>query len=312
VTSETSETSEQPGAATLEAMSRRTSGPGPHFADLEPRLSDPATARVVILPVPYDRTSTYQKGADQGPAAILEASAQVELYDIETGTEVATRGIATLEPLITDAPPEVLADLIEAAVDQILTAGQLPVLLGGEHSISCGAFRAVARHHPGCTILQLDAHGDTRESYEGSAYNHACVMARARELAPIVQVGIRAIDASECAAMDRDRVVFAHQMQDSEAWMERALAHLGPEVYLTFDLDAFDCSLMPATGTPEPGGLTWWQAMRFLRRVTQAHRVVGLDVVELRPLPGNAAPDFLAAKLVYQLLSYVLAAEGSA
>lgn len=283
----------------------------PGFAGLEAELADPARAKIVVLPVPYDLTSTYQKGADRGPAAIIEASAEVELYDIETATEVYRHGIATLQPIVTQGPPEELAELVEHAVAQVLAGGQLPVLLGGEHSVSCGAFRAATEHHPDCTILQLDAHGDTRDTYEGSAYNHACVMARARELAPTVQVGIRAIDASEAAGLDRRRVVFAHEMQDGDDWIDRVIDGLGQEVYLTFDLDAFDSSLMPATGTPEPGGLGWWQAMRLLRRVTTERNVIGFDVVELRPLAGNAAPDFLAAKLVYQLLSYIFAARAA-
>lgn len=281
--------------------------PLPSFAGLEPPHSDYRSARVVVLPVPYDMTSTFQKGADRGPAAILEASTQVELYDIETGTEVFRQGIATLDPLLVGGGPEQLADQVEAEVGRLFEQGKLPVLLGGEHSISCGAFRAAARSYPGCTVLQIDAHGDTREEYEGSRYNHACVMARARELCPIVQVGIRAIDRCEVSGLDEDRVVFAHHMAAGDEWMQRAVSHLSDEVYLTFDLDAFDSSLMPATGTPEPGGLGWWQAMRFLRMVAAGRRLIGFDVVELRPLAGNAAPDFVAAKLVYQLLSYVFA-----
>jgi agmatinase len=275
------------------------------FGDLDLAFCDYQRSRVAILPVPYDLTTTYQKGSDKGPKAILEASSQLELFDIETGTEVYRQGIATLDPLITEESPEILAMLVEDEVARILDDNKLPVLLGGEHSISCGAFRAMAKRFPGISVLQIDAHLDTRESYLGSRFNHACVMARARELCPIVQVGVRSMAASEISRLDRDRVFFAHELQGNREWMHQAVALLNDKVYLTFDLDAFDSSLMPATGTPEPGGLMWWQAMGFLRELAQARQVVGFDVVELRPLPGNAAPDFLAAKLLYQFLSYL-------
>jgi agmatinase len=308
------------------------------FFGLSEEFCDPEAAAAAILPVPYDATSTWKKGADRGPAAILAASAQVELYDIETGTEPYRAGIATLPEVRFDGPPEALADEVAARTGEVLDRGQLPVLLGGEHSVSIGAMRAAAERHPGLSFLQIDAHGDTRESYEGSTHNHACVMARARELGPIVQVGIRAIDAAEAQTMDRERVFFAHEIRDraqadrsdasidragaarseawidraeaaqSDAWIDRAVALLGPEVYVTIDLDAFDPSLLPATGTPEPGGLGWYQVMDLLAAVTAARRIVAFDVVELLPQPGQHASDFLAAKLVYRLLAMIWSA----
>jgi len=284
------------------------------FFGLSEEFSDPEAAAAAILPVPYDATSTWKKGADRGPAAILAASAQVELYDIETGTEPYHAGIATLPEIRFDGPPEALADEVAARTGEVLDRGQLPVLLGGEHSVSIGAMRAAAERHPGLSFLQVDAHGDTRESYEGSTHNHACVMARARELGPIVQVGIRAIDAAEAQTMDRERVFFAHEIRDraqaarSDAWIDRAVALLAPEVYVTIDLDAFDPSLLPATGTPEPGGLGWYQVMDLLAAVTAARRIVAFDVVELLPQPGQHASDFLAAKLVYRLLAMIWSA----
>jgi len=284
------------------------------FFGLSEEFSDPEAAAAAILPVPYDATSTWKKGADRGPAAILAASAQVELYDIETGTEPYHAGIATLPEIRFDGPPEALADEVAARTGEVLDRGQLPVLLGGEHSVSIGAMRAAAERHPGLSFLQVDAHGDTRESYEGSTHNHACVMARARELGPIVQVGIRAIDAAEAETMDRERVFFAHEIRDraqaarSDAWIDRAVALLAPEVYVTIDLDAFDPSLLPATGTPEPGGLGWYQVMDLLAAVTAARRIVAFDVVELLPQPGQHASDFLAAKLVYRLLAMIWSA----
>jgi agmatinase len=284
------------------------------FFGLSEEFSDPEAAAAAILPVPYDATSTWKKGADRGPAAILAASAQVELYDIETGTEPYRAGIATLPEIRFDGPPEALADRVAARAGEVLDRGQLPVLLGGEHSVSIGAMRAAAERHAGLSFLQIDAHGDTRESYEGSTHNHACVMARARELGPIVQVGIRAIDAAEAETMDRERVFFAHEIRDraqaarSDAWIDRAVALLAPEVYVTIDLDAFDPSLVPATGTPEPGGLGWYQVTDLLAAVTAARRIVAFDVVELLPQPGQHASDFLAAKLVYRLLAMIWSA----
>jgi len=278
------------------------------FLDLPQEFRDPEGAAAAILPVPYDATSTWKKGADRGPAAILAASTQVELYDIETASEPFRHGIATLPPVQEAGAPEVLADEVERRVAQILQRDQVAIVLGGEHSVSIGAMRAAAAARPGLSVLQIDAHGDTRESYEGSRFNHACVMARARELCPVVQVGIRAVDASEVPGMDPERVFWGHELHGDDHWIERAVALLGPEVYVTIDLDAFDPALMPATGTPEPGGMSWHQVTALLAAVTAARRVVGFDVVELLPQPGDHACDFLAAKLVYRFLAMIFAA----
>ncbi|MCG6961951.1 MAG: agmatinase [Acidobacteria bacterium] len=273
-------------------------------------------AAVAVLPVPYDLTSTWKKGADQGPAALLEASANMELYDIPTATEPWRIGIATLPPLVCSQGPEVLAELVEERVGEQLADGRLPVVLGGEHSVSIGAIRAAVRAVPGTSVLQIDAHADTRESYEGSACNHACVMARAREVAPIVQVGIRSIDVSERAALDESRVLWAHDIvrcgPRERSWIDRALALLGEDVYVTIDLDGFDPSLVPATGTPEPGGLLWHHVEDLLTEVARQRRVVGFDVVELLPTPGQWASEFLAAKLVYRFLAEIVAGGGGA
>jgi agmatinase len=260
------------------------------------------TAEIVVLPVPYDGTSTWIKGADKGPDAILEASANMELYDIETNTEVYTRGIATLEPVTEDASPEALANEVERRVAAILDDGKFPVILGGEHSVSIGAFRAFAARSTPFSVLQLDAHSDAREEYEGSPCNHACVMARARELATIVQVGIRSSAATEC--LERDRVFYAHDIQEEQGnWMYEVSRKLHDNVYLTIDLDVFDPSIMPSTGTPEPDGLLYRQVINLVKLVNERHNIVGLDVVELCPNPLNKAPDFLASKLIYQILS---------
>lgn len=292
---------------TVSSTDRRT----PPRADVEPFMgsdyacADPAKAAAVVLPVPYDATSTWRKGADRGPAAILEASTAVELYDIPTRTEPHRKGIATLAPVEWDGPPEGLADRVADWTNRILGGDQLPVILGGEHSVSIGAIRAAAGRFPNLSVLQIDAHADTREEYEGSTHNHACVMARARRWCPIVQVGIRAIDASEAPGLDPDRVFYAHEIvgRMNHAWMDRVVDRLTEDVYITIDLDAFDPSLVPATGTPEPGGLDWYDVNELLRRVIARRRVVGFDVVELLPTEGQHASAFLAAKLVHRILA---------
>lgn len=278
------------------------------FGDFTPEQIAYDTAEVAILPVPYDGTSTWIKGADRGPEALLDASFNLEFYDIETGTEVYKRGIATLDPVLEDSSPEAMADEVERRMERILADGKFPVLIGGEHSVSIGAFRAVARRYPSLSILQLDAHSDMRDEYEGSACNHACVMARAKELTPhITQVGIRSTAREELHNIDSKRTFYAHRIAEDDEWVERVSAQLGDEVYITIDLDVFDPAYLPSTGTPEPGGLSYREVMALLRRVIREHRVVGLDVVELCPNPASKASDFLAAKLIYQFLSELYA-----
>ena len=278
------------------------------FGDFTPEQIAYDTAEVAILPVPYDGTSTWIKGADRGPGALLDASFNLEFYDIETGTEVYKRGIATLDPVLEDSSPEAMADEVERRMERILADGKFPVLIGGEHSVSIGAFRAVARRYPSLSILQLDAHSDMSDEYEGSACNNACVMARAKELTPhITQVGIRSTAREELHNIDSKRTFYAHRIAEDDSWVERVSAQLGDEVYITIDLDVFDPAYLPSTGTPEPGGLSYREVMTLLRRVIREHRVVGLDVVELCPNPAAKASDFLAAKLIYQFLSELYA-----
>ncbi len=282
-----------------------------NFGGLPPEYSELDHAKIVVLPVPYDGTSTWMKGADKGPDAIIRASAAVELYDIETDSEVYHRGIFTDKPIAAGAthasplPPDKAVDALEQRVRQHLDNDKFVVVLGGEHSISTGAVRAHAQKHPGLSVLQLDAHSDLREEYEGSRYNHACVMARIRELCPIVQVGIRSMDISEKPAIDKNRVFFAHQIAGRTDWIDRVVAQLGEKVYVTIDLDVFDPAVMPSTGTPEPGGLYWYEVTALLAAVCRQRKVVGFDVVEMCPVAKQWAPDFLAAKLVYKFLSYV-------
>ncbi len=276
------------------------------FCGLPSNGSDYANASVVILPIPFDKTSTWLKGADKGPAAIIEASQYLEFYDIETGSEVLKKGVFTAGP-VRSASSAALIQKTDLVVARYLKDGKLVVALGGEHSVSIGVIRCYARHYKDLSVLHLDAHADTRDSYEGSPYNHACVIARAREsVSNIVSVGIRSMDGSERTSIDIKRTFFAHRIHNSVRWIDDAVRLLTGDVYITIDLDVFDPGIMPSTGTPEPGGLGWYQVMKLLSSVARSKRIVGFDVVELCP-SYSRAPDFLAAKLIYTLLSYIYA-----
>jgi agmatinase len=278
------------------------------YFELPADLADIGSARAAILPVPYDRTATWKKGAARAPEAILEASHHLELYDVAIGVEPCRWGIATLDPITFDGAPEELADRVDDRVGELIERGKLPVTLGGDHSISIGAIRAAARLVPEITVLQLDAHTDTREEYHGSRFNHACTLNWARKWCPIVQVGIRAVDRPEMPLLDQERVFYAHQICGPDAspdWVERVVGLLTENVYLTIDVDCFDSSIMPATGTPEPGGLDWYQVDALLEQVAKHRTVVGFDVVELLPTPGQWASDFLTAKLIYRFLGRI-------
>lgn len=259
---------------------------------------------IIIVPVPYDATSTYIRGADRGPEAILEASPALEFYDIETGTEAHRHGIHTLAPIVTgDDPAEVTGEVYRTVL-RLFSENRFPVVIGGNHTVSIGAFRAAAEAFTNLTILQLDAHSDLRPVYEGSHLNHACAAARAKEHAPLVQVGIRSMSAEELPFVDRKRIFYAHELYSDKKLYDRALSLLSDNVYITVDLDVFDPSVMPSTGTPEPGGPDYRELMLFLREVFGKRNVVGFDVVELCPSDTNKAPDFMAAKVIYQMLSY--------
>ena len=266
-------------------------------------------AGIVILPVPYEATVSYMGGTRFGPRRLLEASRYIELYDHELDAEPHTIGVHTLPELhLSGAGPErALAELREA-FDALVAADKLVIMLGGEHSISAPPIEAHAQRLGGrrLSVLQLDAHGDLRAEYEGTPFSHACVMYRVHQLVDLVPVGIRAITAEERQLLRARKipVIFGHELDAQGAWIDRALAALGPDVYITIDIDFFDPSVVPATGTPEPGGGTWYPTLRLLERVFTERRVVGVDVVELAPIPGVVAPDFLAAKLVYKLVAY--------
>ena len=265
---------------------------------------DYSGSEIIIVPVPYDETSTWMKGADKGPDAILEASVNLEFYDVETSSEAHLKGIFTMNPILQKETPEKLVEDVYYRILSLLADNKFPVLIGGNHTVSIGSIQACSEFYNDITVLQLDAHGDLRQEYEGSALNHACVMARAREFAPIVQVGIRSMSADELPYAESDRIFYAHQLYCDKRLYGKAIEKLTDNVYITIDLDVFDPSLMPSTGTPEPGGPEYFEVIHFLRDVIRRKNVVGFDIVELCPSATNKAPDFVAAKIIYQLLSY--------
>jgi agmatinase len=276
-----------------------------NFGGIPPIYSSYDSSPIVILPVPFDATSTWIKGADRGPDAILEASANMELYDIDTDSEVYLKGIFTAEPTKEKSSPEKLAAEVSYKVRKFLDDGKFVVTLGGEHSVTIGAAQAYTEKIPGLSVLQIDAHTDLRQEYEGSLFNHACVMARVREMCPIVQVGIRSMDVGEKPFVAKDRIFYAKDIVGARpGWMDEVIEKLDYHVYVTIDLDGFDPSIMPATGTPEPGGLSYYDVITLLKKLIVKKKLVGFDVVELCPNENNKASDFLATKLIYQILSY--------
>jgi len=277
------------------------------FGGTTPTTTDFANARVVILPLPLDRTTSYVPGTRNGPHEILVASSHMELWDEETATDVHGIGIFTLPemefPQSTQA--EVVAE-IERVASELVRLGKFPVILGGEHAVTGPVVAALAAASPGLSVLQIDAHADLRDSYMGTPHSHACAMRRVLEYARCTQVGIRSLSAEEARAVPSlaTTIFYDHNMRDDPNWIDRVVDSLSDTVYITIDVDGFDPAIMPATGTPEPGGLSWREGLSLLRRVIESKNVVGCDIVELAPMPGNVAPNFLCAKLVYKILSY--------
>ena len=274
-----------------------------NYGGIPEEFSDLKNAKVVILPVPYDGTSTWIKGADKGPEAILEASANMELYDIESNREIYTIGIHTADAVTENNSPEEMTEAVYQAAKKYV-GKQHTVVIGGEHSVCFGTIKAHFETYEDMCVLQFDAHTDLRPEYEHSIYNHACVMARAQELCPVIAVGIRSQCIEELPNVIRENIFYAHEIHDNTEWMDKAISRLSKNVYISIDLDAFDPSILPSTGTPEPGGMGWYQILTFLQKVYEKRNVVGFDVVELCPNEQNPASDFLASKLIYKLIGY--------
>src|SRR5437867_3338556 len=282
------------------------------FAGVKSTTTDFTSARVVILPIPLDRTTSYVAGTRTGPHEILVASSHLELWDEETETDVHGIGIYTLPELeLPYAGMDEVVQEIRRVASELVTRGKFPVVLGGEHSITAPVVAAFAAKHPGLSVLQIDAHADLRDSFMGTPHNHACAMRRVLEYARCTQVGIRSLSPEEAAAAPTlpTEIFYDFNMRQHEDWIERIVDSLAETVYITIDVDGFDPAIMPATGTPEPGGLTWYDALALLRRVIDMRRVVGFDIVELWPIPCMVAPNFMCAKLIYKILTYRFAGE---
>lgn len=274
------------------------------FGGIPAEFAEESSASIFLQSIPYDGTSTWGKGADLGFQAFMDAAENMELYDIETDFEVYRKGIHLLPELSGFSSPEEMFQQTYHSTKSLLTKGKFLTIFGGEHSISIGPIKAYYEHFENLTILQIDAHADLRPEYHGSPYNHACAVYDASRNANLLQVGIRSMEWEESANMDRSKTWFAQDMYGHERWMEESIRKMTDKVYITFDLDAFDPGVLPGTGTPEPGGLGWYETLRYLKKVFSEREVVGFDIVELAPIAGNPASQFAAAKLYYKMLTY--------
>ena len=262
-------------------------------------------SKVVLVTVPYDGTSTWGKGADKGPELFLDASENMELYDIETDTEPYLQGVYMAGEVSEKSSPEKMVEAVYQKTKELVKDREkLFTFIGGEPSVSIGSIRAVGEEYHNLTVLQLDAHTDLRPEYHGSKNNHACAVFEANQKHKLVQVGIRSMDAEEKQYLPHKRVFFAHEIAKNDNWIKDVLDKVSGNVYITIDLDAFDPSIAPSTGTPEPGGLQWYPTLKLLKKVFKKCNVVAFDIVELMDSPQAKPTAFLAAKLYYKMLAY--------
>ena len=278
-----------------------------NFGGLEPHLSAYESSKVLIWPVPFEKTVSYGRGASQGPAAIISASRYMEVYDEELDCEIVTIGIHTLPPADAEREPDQMMAFLEQQARALLKTGKFICMLGGEHSITAPVVRAFREKFPKLSVLQIDAHADLRDSYEGSPHSHASAMRRVVEVCPAVQVGIRSLSIEEARAIPTlpTRIFYAKDICGGTGWVDDAVEALTEDVYLTIDVDGLDPSLIPTTGTPEPGGLMWYEVLALIRTLAAKRNVVGMDIVELSGSRETNAASFLAAKLVYKTLGYI-------
>ncbi len=274
------------------------------FANISNEYSTIENSNVILQSIPYDGTSTWGKGADRGFQAFLEAAENMELYDIETDSEAYFQGIYMPDEWNEFASPELMFQSVYSNTKKLLQTNKFLTFFGGEHSVSIGVIKAFYEKYENLTVLQLDAHADLRPAYDGSKYNHACAVYDARQNTNLIQVGIRSMDVSEKVEMDRRKVFFGNEIKEGKAWIDDSVNLMTDDVYITLDLDVLDPSIMPSTGTPEPNGMTWQEIENYLRIVFGSKNVVGFDIVELAPIEGMHAPNYLAAKLYYKMLSY--------
>ena len=274
------------------------------FGGISENLADYKFAEILLQSIPYDGTSTWIKGADKGFDAFIEASENMELYDIETDSEVYKKGIHILDEISENSSPEKAFKEVYQKTQELLKSNKYLTFFGGEHSISIGIIKAFYEKYNNLTVVQLDAHADLRASYLESPYNHACALYDASKNTNLIQIGIRSMDISEKENMNFSNVFYAEKMYQNSSWMEKSISKMTNDVYITLDLDVFDPSIMPSTGTPEPGGMLWYEMIIFLNKLFTKKNVVGFDIVELAPIENIVAPNYLVAKLYYKMLSY--------
>lgn len=275
-----------------------------NFGGIEDKFASFEKAAVLLQSIPYDGTSTWGKGADEAFGAFIEASENMELYDIETDLEVYKKGIHIIPEIDENSSPEAVFNTVLDSTKKLLSLNKFLTFFGGEHSISIGILKAYYEKYPDITILQLDAHADLRPEYGGTPYNHACAVHDASKHANLIQVGIRSMDTVEKPYLNKEKCFFAEDMHHQTNWMDESIKLMTNQVYITLDLDVFDPSIMPATGTPEPGGLDWNTTIKYLKKVFEQKNVLGFDIVELAPMAGYKPANFLVAKLYYKMLSY--------
>ena len=273
------------------------------FGGIETARGTYEKASVLLQSVPFDGTSTWGKGADKGFEAFMDATDNMELYDIETDSEVYERGVYIL-PEVNGKTAEEMFRKVYEKTKELLKTNKFLTFFGGEHSISIGVIKAFYETYPNITILQLDAHADLRPEYMGTPYNHACALYNASKNTNLVQVGIRSMDRIEMEHLDKNKCFFMQDIYDKSEWMDRSIDLMSEKVYITLDLDVFDPSILPGTGTPEPGGMQWYPMLTYLKKVFKQKEVIGFDIVELAPIEGLPASEFLVSKLYYKMLSY--------
>ncbi|MBI4335872.1 MAG: agmatinase [Candidatus Omnitrophica bacterium] len=287
-----------------------------YFGAISEEYTNLKRAKAVMLPVPYEKTTTYKKGAAGGPRAIIEASKYMETFDDELNQETYKIGIHTMDELAAgDISSEEMTGCLKNAVRDLIKAGKFPVVLGGEHSISVGPVAAFRESYEDLSVLYLDAHYDLRDEFNGSRFNHACAARRISELAPVVEVGVRSLSREEKDFLSnmppktRVDVINVYDILNDALWNDKVGRLLSKNVYISIDLDVFDPAIMPAVGTPEPGGIGWYEFLELLYGVIMEKNIVGMDVVELCPIKDQPASDFFAAKLIYRLLGYIFSSK---
>ncbi|WP_185849762.1 agmatinase [Blattabacterium cuenoti] len=275
------------------------------FAKIPLKYATLEKSQIVLITVPYDYTGTWKKGSKKGPKAFLAASEHMELYDIETNSEVYKRGIFLVPSVVNSSiTSSKMVKKVYNITKKYLLKEKFVTFIGGEHSISIGSIRAFGEKYMNMSILHMDAHADLRPIYNGDPYNHACSMHEASQKYPVIQIGIRSMDISEKSYIQNGNIFYFHEIYQNDLWMKKAIQRLSENVFLSIDIDVFDPSIAPSTGTPEPGGLSWYTTLKFLKMVFQKKKIIGFDIVEFLPNEQESSTDFLVVKLYYKLLSY--------